>query len=60
MRGCVHRLDFMSTLQGAELEAVVGNPCLAKRPRRIMNIKEATGVERKVTMDGSATWSFEA
>ena len=54
-------VDFMSMLQGAKLEAVVGNPCLAKRPRRVVNIKDAaTGVERKVTVDGGDIGSFEA
>jgi len=62
MRGHILRLVyFMSTLQVAKLEAVVGNPCLAKRPRRVVNIKDAaTGVERKVTVDGGDTGSFGA
>jgi guanosine-diphosphatase len=58
----VHRLvDFMSTLQGTKPKAVVGNPCLAKGTQRVVNVKdEATGVERKVTMDGGDIGSFEA
>ena len=39
----------------------MGNPCLAKGTRRDVNVKdEATGVERKVTMDGGDIGSFEA
>jgi len=58
----VHRLvDFMSTLQDTKPKAVVGNPCLAKGTRRVVDVKdEVTGVERKVTMDGGDIGSFQA
>jgi len=58
----VHRLvDFMSTLQGTKPKTVVGNPCLAKGTRRVVNVKdELTGVERKATVDGEDIGSFEA
>ena len=58
----IHKLvDFMSTLQGTKPKEVVGNPCLAKGTRREVTVKdEATGVERKVTMDGGDIGSFEA
>jgi len=40
---------------------VVGNPCLAKGTRRVVNVKdELTGVERKATVDGGDIGSFEA
>jgi guanosine-diphosphatase len=33
-------------------KVVLGNPCLAKGARKVVNTKdEATGIERKVTMD---------
>ena len=38
----------------------MGNPCLAKGTRRVVSVKDgATGVERKVTMDGGDIGSFE-
>ena len=57
----IHRLvDFMLTLQCTKSRAVLGNLCLAKGTWRVVTVKdEATGMERKVTMDGGDTGSFE-
>jgi guanosine-diphosphatase len=42
-------------------EGVVGNPCLAKGMRRVVEVvDEQTGVAKNVTMDGDDIGSFEA
>ncbi|KAF9440771.1 hypothetical protein P691DRAFT_792902 [Macrolepiota fuliginosa MF-IS2] len=63
----VHRLvDFMSSIRTAPSQketenSFVGNPCLAKSTRRLVEIEdERTGVKRNVTMDGDDIGSLEA
>ena len=67
----VHSLvDFMASIrptttttssQKEEGEGVVGNPCLARGTKRVVEVSdEKTGVKRNVTMDGDEIGSFEA
>ncbi|KDR83183.1 hypothetical protein GALMADRAFT_239021 [Galerina marginata CBS 339.88] len=62
----VHNLvDFMASLREvegkAEAEGIVGNPCLARGTRRVVEITdEISGTKRNVTMDGEEIGSFEA
>jgi guanosine-diphosphatase len=64
----VHSLvDFMASIRATppsekeKKEGVVGNPCLAKGMRRVVEVvDEHTGVARNVTMDGDDIGSFEA
>ena len=68
-RKSVHRLvDFMASLRshpgnaGADVgDVVVGNPCLAKGTRRVVEIDDGkTGQKKNVTMGGEDIGSFEA
>ena len=64
----VHQLvDFMASIRATPLsekekkEGIVGNPCLAKGTRRIVEVVEGqTKKARNVTMDGDDIGSFEA
>jgi guanosine-diphosphatase len=63
----VHRLvDFMASIRispsNKEVEnQFIGNPCLAKGTRRVVEIEdEGTGARRNVTMDGDDIGSLEA
>lgn len=59
----VHQLvDFMSSIRtGTTKDGIVGNPCLAKGTRRVVEVEdERTKVKRNVTMDGEDVGSFEA
>jgi guanosine-diphosphatase len=67
----VHQLvEFMDSIRASdkegkgkgaqEQERVIGNPCLAKGTRRVVEISdERTGQLRNVTMDGEEIGSFE-
>ena len=62
-RKSVHRLiDFMASLRtNVNLHAPVGNPCLAKGTRRVVEIEdERSGIKKNVTMIGEEIGSFEA
>lgn len=64
----VHSLvDFMASIRATppsekeRTEGIVGNPCLAKGTRRVVEVvDEHTGVAKNVTMDGDDIGSFEA
>ena len=64
----VHQLvDFMASIRATPLsekekkEDIVGNPCLAKGTRRVVEVVEGQTKEaRNVTMDGDDIGSFEA
>jgi guanosine-diphosphatase len=62
----VHSLvDFMASLRVAsakeKTEGIIGNPCLARGTRRVVEITDETTQEkRNVTMDGEEIGSFEA
>ena len=66
-RKSVHKLvDFMASLRKGKgtdgsSDGVIGNPCLAKGTRRVVEIAdERTGVKKNVTMDGEDIGNFEA
>lgn len=64
----VHSLvDFMASIRATppsekeRKEGIIGNPCLAKGTRRVVEVvDEHTGVAKNVTMDGDDIGSFEA
>ncbi|KAJ8503484.1 hypothetical protein ONZ45_g10808 [Pleurotus djamor] len=62
----VHQLvDFMATLRTTagedEKKKFVGNPCIAKGAKRVVDIEDkVTGVSKSVTMVGEDIGSFEA
>ena len=66
----VHQLvEFMDSIRASDREGkgkgkvgdhVIGNPCLARGTRRVVEVTdERTGEQRKVTMDGEEVGSFE-
>ncbi|GLB38779.1 putative GDA1/CD39 (nucleoside phosphatase) family protein [Lyophyllum shimeji] len=59
----VHKLvDFMAGIRssGAEEVREVGNPCLAKGTSRTVEVEDAKGDKRNVTMVGEEIGSFDA
>ena len=61
----VHGLvDFMASIRVPSTketsQGIVGNPCLARGMRRVVEVDDEKDVKRNVTMDGDEIGSFEA
>ncbi|KAF8887089.1 nucleoside phosphatase family-domain-containing protein [Infundibulicybe gibba] len=60
----VHMLvDFMTSIRktsDALVPDVIGNPCLARGTRKVVEIDEKSQTKRNVTMDGEEIGSFDA